>query len=101
MLVLIIRSVLVRAENRTMLCKRGNGPHLGMKMTEWQPIETAPKDGTAIIGYFCDDEQGSFYQLIGWDIHAAMFDREPSWRNSCNEPWDGFTHWMLLPKMPR
>lgn len=66
----------------------------------WQPIETAPKDGRCFIGYFYHAEQGQFYQMISWDIHADMFGRNPSWLNSCNESWEGFTHWMPLPEPP-
>jgi hypothetical protein len=67
----------------------------------WQPIATAPRDGQCFIGYFYHEEQGPFYQMIGWDTYADRANREPSWLNSCNEPWDGFTHWMPLPKAPK
>ena len=70
-------------------------------MSEWQPIETAPKDGTCFIGYFYQVESGPFYQIIGWDIYAEKAGQNPSWKNSCNESWEGFTHWMLLPNMPK
>jgi hypothetical protein len=68
---------------------------------EWEPIETAPKDGRCILGYFNDLEQGPFYQLIGWDVCAEIMKRKPAWRNCCNEPWEGFTHWMPLPEPPK
>jgi len=67
----------------------------------WQPIDTAPKDGQCFIGYFNDEKHGHFYQMIGWDVYAHMHNREPSWLNSCNESWDGFTHWMPLPTPPK
>jgi hypothetical protein len=67
----------------------------------WQPIETAPRDGRCFIGYFYHADQGSFYQMISWDTYADRFNREPSWLNSCNESWGGFTHWMPIPEAPK
>jgi hypothetical protein len=74
----------------------------GLNMyADWHPIETAPKDGTCFIGYFYQVESGPFYQIIGWDIYAEKAGQNPSWKNSCNESWKSFTHWMPLPKMPK
>lgn len=72
----------------------------------WQPIETAPKDGTAIL--LCDEESGKWDNqqwsscVVGW----WDTDDEPEWRDNgdmgCNgqceyEP----THWMPLPEPPK
>jgi len=35
-------------------------------MTNWQPIETAPKDGTVIIGKQLGDETGDGITLMFW-----------------------------------
>ena len=60
-------------------------------VSEWQPIETAPKDGRAVlvldtgailISQWVDDEDG-----IGW------------WDNGLMEPPP--THWMPLPDPPK
>ena len=64
-------------------------------MPEWQPIETAPKDGGGFIGYQkISDEQ--------YVISACAFYGEFVWINwgeglntSANP-----THWMPLPKPP-
>jgi hypothetical protein len=63
---------------------------------EWQPIETAPKDGTQIIGF-------------RWPCE----DNRKAWPHMCSiAHWDGFnwrwmnghylppTHWMPLPEPP-
>lgn len=86
-------------------------------MTEWRPIETAPKDGTEII-LFCprgDGTPGKTYRLTSgsWFIPPTCtytpdpeedFDEPPSWLS-----WDGGfsentmmpTHWMPLPEPPK
>ena len=68
-------------------------------MSEWKPIETAPKDGTLILVYEPDNES--------WPIRSAR------WSQSPYPPgrWDWFyvyddclgeapTHWMPLPSPP-
>ena len=62
----------------------------------WQPIETAPKDGTAVLGYFgltAGDEPP--------DMAVTRY-KGNSWR-STEVPFEEFdtpTHWMLLPQAP-
>ena len=54
----------------------------------WQPIETAPKDGTYVLGVRC----GHLYVL--------HFDaREQRWHGGpC--PYDDVSHWHPLPRVP-
>lgn len=78
----------------------------------WQPIETAPKDGTAIdlwheefgreadcywgLPHHCCGEMGS---LCDSDWHSL----EPGWVGTFNEimsPANAYTHWMPLPPSP-
>lgn len=76
-----------------------DSPPAQEKMMEWQPIETAPKDGTPIlvcrVGY-----QAQQVAAVYWD-----------WTFSRRYPWqfltiaDGHakgwpTHWMPLPPPP-
>ena len=72
-------------------------------MSEWQPIETAPKDGRIVIGWRYypvairwDKEKDSNYP---WDaIHldgCYTFDD-----NAFVENDDALTHWMPLPEPP-
>ena len=57
---------------------------------EWQPIETAPKDGSHFIGAeFYDDKW--WYEEIWWS-----YSWEFSGGNFVTRP----THWMPLPKPP-
>lgn len=55
---------------------------------EWQPIETAPKDGTVIIVYAPD-----FFQTAAWT--------DEKWTNAANSWLEDVTHWMPLPKPPQ
>ena len=67
-------------------------------MNNWQPIETAPKDGTWVMlrgGHdYGDDQIGpavvAFWDGEGW--YYAYWDSE--WRSSYEEP----TQWMPLPQ---
>jgi hypothetical protein len=82
-------------------------------VSEWQPIETAPKDGTAVwlfyeqqivIGYFQPpclwDEAGSWFA-------KASFKRRSHERGLPDEIFGTYafgsipTHWMLLPEPPK
>lgn len=56
-------------------------------MTEWQPIETAPKDGRDILGFA--PKSGCVVVEWGGD----------RWRNYDYQPIDP-THWQPLPQPP-
>jgi hypothetical protein len=75
-------------------------------MSTWQPIETAPKDGTAILGWhanyggavvsleFVEDDLSSGF--VGeWAVSELG-----CYGGSCWEGLDGITHWMPLPSPP-
>ncbi len=73
----------------------------------WQPIETAPKDGTAILAR--NENTGGTY-VVGWHRGGASDDLEdePHWSDTPNANsaeslyFNGlyFTHWMPLPAAP-
>jgi hypothetical protein len=70
-----------------------------MKMSEWQPIETAPKDGTGFI-YF----QGLLHEQkwIGSAVwHKGKF-LHVQW-DRCQDDWLEInpTYWMPLPDPPQ
>lgn len=66
----------------------------------WQPIETAPKNGTLVDLWFPGIGRKTDWEWWGDDLH------EPGW---CHRPKNGGyayhpntspTHWMLPPKPP-
>jgi hypothetical protein len=64
-------------------------------VSEWQPIETAPKDGTRILIFGARECYGGDYiSLAYWDHW---------WRGDYDEPVyvDEPTHWMPLPPPPQ
>lgn len=73
-------------------------------MSEWQPIETAPRDGTKVllivVGY--EPAVGAYYER-GWDYQEeGDFVQEAHYTEWCETtgPWEP-THWMPLPAPPK
>jgi hypothetical protein len=71
-------------------------------LTQWQPIETAPKDGTQLLLY-CGDEWcgilvGHYGELITWDDITGNEEVETCWQSGLEKYCP--THWMPLPKPP-
>lgn len=65
-------------------------------MTDWQPIETAPCDGTFILTWG-DDERGDGDRYVV----AAWSTRGKEWYSPLSdEPMEGVTHWQPLPGKP-
>ena len=70
---------------------------------EWQPIETAPKDGTRILLYSPDAMEpkcfiGYWLNDVDYPDGGAWFDY---WREDTGLPIDAdSTHWMPLPEAP-
>lgn len=69
-------------------------------MVEWQPIETAPKDGTLILIYAMsrNERECRF-------IDTAFFTDEKTWDGLdmwfCGTSSHPATHWMPLPEPPK
>lgn len=92
-------SLRVTVEQRDKLTRLGGAKwvrskiDLGDGTMEWQPIETAPKDGTEILGYDIGDDA---YYLARF-VHPYQL--KPTWIDS--EDKDILiTHWMPLPEAP-
>ena len=70
---------------------------------EWQPIETAPKDGTKILAYNYYRKYAEWTGKDEYDywIEIAYWDKDGWWINAFAPPGDKyFTHWMPLPTPP-
>ena len=82
-------------------------------MSEWQPIETAPRDGTVILFYgegcVCAGWFGNDFRPFPWafvdDTRESLVgccDKEMTGRVHVNGyPLDTPTHWMPLPEPPK
>ena len=69
-------------------------------MTDWQPIETAPKDGTAVLGYF-PAKRGFVARQDVVPIYWSEWGGG-TWTNSTSgcRLLDHTTHWQPLPAPP-
>lgn len=63
-------------------------------MGDWQPIETAPRDGRKILGY-----DGGF-TIVNWDNCFELWEVEPTAEYE-NDLIRYPTHWMPLPEPPK
>lgn len=76
-------------------------------MSEWQPIETAPKDGTEVLLWFAQFGWRSIGAWLPWGDSSYPFLWQCAGRN-LHRPWkyegdDGSypTHWHPLPEPPK
>jgi hypothetical protein len=61
-------------------------------MSEWQPIESAPRDGTYVLGFGLHEQRGTYIDVIHyWSDRWTVV-----WMHGYGEP----THWMPLPDPP-
>ena len=80
-----------------------------LKAMQWQPIETAPKDGTPILSRL-----GPFVYIVFWSDDKKLKSPIPWWEMGSaeweNNKWIGYheeyyaaspTHWMALPEGPK
>lgn len=76
-------------------------------MSEWQPIETAPKgQGAMLPGPMLLLASGHGHVAIGyWSEAGVVGNPSPGWVNVHDhrlmDYWNAFTHWMPLPPLPR
>lgn len=63
---------------------------------QWQPIDTAPKDGSAILLSTEATIAAGYYEP-----GSVKFGIAPHWRNSCRDKLSFTpTHWAVLPPAP-
>ena len=63
--------------------------------SHWQPIETAPKDGTPILGY-CE----GYMTTVEWVALGGFWNLCECGKFAEDGEWNP-THWQLLPEPPR
>jgi hypothetical protein len=79
---------------RERVAKGGKGWR-GYPMSAWQPIDTAPQDGTVFIAYWCGD------------VFLAWYNPEQhNWQEYPDGDFEEIhgkelTHWMPLPEPPK
>lgn len=67
-------------------------------MTDWRPIETAPKDGSPMWLYYPEAYKND-RQVVGWWVDDI---REPRWMDHCDaHDFIQPTHWQPLPEPPK
>ena len=75
----------------------------------WQPIETAPKDGTNVLVYangsmeicfFGEGEEGGDAALIFPEDDTTVARWRVSWSTEPFDIFDKITHWMPPPEPP-
>ena len=95
------------AEGQLFVILTGRSTHQRrIVMTEWQPIETAPKDNTLVLLYSKIDPDPDFSDFMGvgyWETydlwHGPIPPKGPCWMWSIDEHLP--THWMHLPEPPQ
>ena len=68
-------------------------------MTDWQTIETAPRDGTTVLGYIPRsqfDVPRRDVALVFWPTNW----QNPTWVSIVDAGVEEVTHWMPLPEPP-
>lgn len=70
---------------------------------KWQPIETAPKDGTVVLIYHCDKFHSCFNKILmaHYSKESTFKDMWELYRSSGTEKYHEPTHWMPLPEPPK
>lgn len=71
-------------------------------MTDWQPIETAPKDGESFLAV--DANNGPEYRVVYYDddpLHLPYIWHVEDAGAGFNHHENFFTHWMPLPEPPK
>ena len=68
-------------------------------MSEWQPIETAPKDDTRILIYSDDGVDIGAFNIF-WYPGIWLRDQTAEYDNDA-APINNPTHWMPLPDPPK
>jgi len=70
-------------------------------MSEWQPIETAPKDGTWVLACMPSRNPGGYWACRAGYVYGPELARCSPDARSGKDGWRApYTHWMPLPAPP-
>jgi len=75
-------------------------------MSDWQKIESAPKDGSEVLGFWSylypdDKSPTAGMDVISWQTDVFRGSEMSGWRDRDGMCADGvFTHWRPLPEPP-
>ena len=71
---------------------------------KWLPIETAPKDGTAVLAcrfdYGTRSDLGSHPRAVSFKTFHPNSPGKGAWRNSQGHKENWLTHWAEMPSAP-
>jgi hypothetical protein len=70
---------------------------------KWQPIETAPRDGTAILVCYAQhyESNGFLPVAVRWRTYHPNSQGKYEFRDSSGTKIRAITHWMPLPEAPK
>jgi len=73
-------------------------------VSKWQPIETAPKDGTPILaccgGYDEEHSRGSWPMTVYYGTYHPNSPGKKEWRDHSGHKRPYLEYWMPLPPTP-
>jgi hypothetical protein len=86
---------------------------MGGTMSDWQPIETAPRDGKSVLLFYPDQEPAERL-VVGWFENFGPYEKEMGaagmWSEGGYVSKDGSivggtgphpTHWLPIPEPPQ
>lgn len=76
--------------------------HWNTRASQWQPIESAPKDGTAILACYAPHyEKNGFLPIaVRWRAYHPNARGNEEWRDHSGAKVRAITHWQPLPAPP-
>jgi hypothetical protein len=90
-------------ENLVQATVRSDQPHCVHPVSSWQPIETAPKDGTWFWAFYPKKQPTCFqdqWKTARW-VEDFFHEGYPAFLDAAeHEEFDQPTHWMPLPASP-